>query len=120
MPSREEMIALLCSLPLELSRSDGISMLRAIDESGYRGNESAIGESDIRQYLLKHRHLIQEWSSYSESKRAGSGWHFDPDLKQVGLFLAGRRDQIQTFDDGASACACFIKKEVDSVLDIAV
>jgi len=91
-------------------------MLHGIDESGYRGNERAITENDIRQYLSKHPELSREWSIYSESKRTNSGWYFDYDLRRVGFFLGDGSEQIRTFDDVASACAFFIKNEVDSML----
>ena len=120
MRSIEDLIVALCSLPLKLSRGDGISMLQAIDESGYRGNESAVKESDIRQYLSEQPQLVREWSLYSENKRTDTGWYFDYELMQVGLFVRDGREHIRTFDDVASACSCFIKNEIDLMLDMSL
>ena len=109
-----KVIAKICELPVQFKSRGNVSLIRLVDESGYRSEPNALTVEAVSAHLLEHPDLIEVWLGYSRDKRS-SGWYIvqlPAGPFEVGSYPAGERISIA---DGASACAEFIVREVRSV-----
>lgn len=113
----QEVIESVCRIPSEFHQRGDVSVVRLVEESGYRIHRVAIAVDDLERYLRARPELVQDWDVYSASNRKGSGWYFDRAARSVGCYRDNRRQHEQVFDDAAQACATFIKREIDSIID---
>jgi hypothetical protein len=113
-------IKAVCEMAKTFGEAGHISMLTLLKESGYLENADLISEMQILEYVRKHSDLINTWLQYAEDKRTSQGWYVKspvenqkiPDVWIVGYYPNG---EINEFRDVASACAFFIKQEMEQL-----
>ena len=110
----------VCKMAKDFGERDNVSMIALLEESGYLENADQITEARILEYLQHHPGLVTTWVLQSENKRTDSGWYIraphDSDIHQdawvVGFYPAG---ETREFRDGASACAFYVKQEIEKI-----
>ena len=114
----QQVVMSVCSIPADFQRRGNVSVIRLLEDSGYRAFRDAIGVAEIQQHLQTHPDLIDDWSGYSSDKRCSSGWLFDDNRSSIRHYSSGKgRSREQTFGERSRACAEFIKRELDSILE---
>jgi hypothetical protein len=104
----------LCQLPRDFRGGDK-SPLRLVEDSGIRRATEQFTESAVLAVLRREPALVDDWLGYSADKRSG-GWYVtegDGDRYVVGT-IDGERI---VFDDVKVACASFIIRELDSMVN---
>jgi hypothetical protein len=94
------------------------SLLKA---TGYFELYDQIRESDIAKALAKQPECINQWLSWSDDKRTGSGWVFAKNSSGnyiVGYFPAAPGFEQKEYANIIEACANFIKKEIEEIRTI--
>lgn len=90
-----------------------------LKKSGYFAEHEQISDEIIRQKLAEHPERVNEWVNYSENKRSTPGWFLKTDDKRsyiVGYIDSQSRITEQNeFVDPITACAKFIKKEIEAM-----
>jgi hypothetical protein len=98
-------------------------MLDLLRESGYRESPDRVTEEALRSYLERHPQVIESWVIESIDQRSSEGWFLlDPATANAGgLWVVGFHPSGQrtTFDNGALACAVFIKRYVQRLGNLA-
>ena len=110
-----DMVASVCEIPVRFYVRGDVSLLRLVDESGYRDSPEALTVNAVSAYLAHHPDLVEAWLGYSSDKRGSSGWYFvekSPVKFEVGCHPNGPQ---LAFDDRDRACAEFIIHEVRSI-----
>ena len=110
----------VCNTARDFERRCNVSMIALLKESGYLENFNEVTEARILEYLQQHPDLVGTWVLYSENKRTDGGWYIltprdsqiPPNVWAVGFYPA---EETREFPDGASACAFFVKQEVESI-----
>lgn len=114
-----DVITHLVSLPHEFNRLGNISFHELLNESGYLNFSEEILVENIREALIEQPQRIDEWAQYSEDKRSSSGWYFRAESEGayvVGYYPDSREKNTRSpFEDRATACAAFIKHEVEDI-----
>lgn len=109
----------LIKLPSMFHRRGNVSIYDLLKETGYFEMNQQISEKIIQAALLQHPECVDEWLNYSEDKRTSTGWY----LRQEGINtyvigfiekeIGGKRQS--RFIDRITACAAFIKREVEDI-----
>jgi len=109
----------LCNLPLDFKVADK-SSLTLFQESKFADFYKVITQRDIKDYLSRHMNLIDAWKIWSEDKRTwGYYLSISPDKYFVGSFdKDGNENFAKSFDTAIDACAEFIFREANAILDI--
>lgn len=113
-----ETITNIIRLPWNFNNLGNISVYYLLQNSGYFEVYDQITEDAIREMLLSQTEHMNEWLLFSESKRVNSGWFLKKDANgyQVGYFPAKNiGDQPINYLDKATACAAFIKREIEDI-----
>jgi hypothetical protein len=94
-------------------------MYELLRQTGYFKLYDEVSEAGIREALARHPECVDEWISYSEDKRARSGWYIkqeDDTIYKVGcLSPEGGKNIETTYVDRIDACAVFIKHELEDI-----
>lgn len=117
--TKENCIEKTCNLPLDFKVSDK-SSLTLLQESKFADFYNDITKQDIKDYLSRHKNLIDNWEIWSEDKRTwGYYLSISPDKYFVGsLDKDGKENFSKSFSTAIDACAEFILREVSAILDI--
>lgn len=102
-------------MPVRFHARGDVSVLRLVDESGYRDSPAALTVNAVSAYLAQHSGLVDAWLGYSSDKRVLSGWYFterSADKFVVGYLGNHPNGGEFTFSDRIRACAEFIIREV--------
>lgn len=95
------------------------SIYTLLQETGYFELHSQILECDIHEAVTQHPECVHQWLAWSEDKRTDGGWYFQQDERGkyiVGLFAPEEGSSQRTeYSDANSACAAFIKHEIESI-----
>ena len=117
--SKDNCIEKICNLPLDFEVADK-SSFTLLQESKFADFHNDITKQDIKDYLSRHKNLIDNWEIWSEDKRTwGYYLSISPDKYFVGsLDKDGKENFSKSFATAEDACAEFILKEVSAILDI--
>ncbi len=106
------MIQSVCRIPIDLCEGPGLSVVEAVQRSGYLHNPDALTAPDVTAHLRRQPDLVDAWLRYSGDKRTPAGWyilkHEEHDY-EIGWFPGGERLR---FSDPAVACSEFIVREL--------
>jgi hypothetical protein len=117
MDTNDTVFKVIC-LARDFAASTKDSFFTMLKNTGYFEKYAEVTEEVIFQALLKNPGFIEDWLSFSENKRVESGAYFF--LSSSGKYVAGvinsdGSDKKKECLDGSSACAIFIKREIESV-----
>ena len=105
----------LCCLANELRRS-GKSVHRLVEESGIHAELHQFTERAILDVLRSAPELVADWLGYSQDKRTSGGWYLIEEDNN--RYVVGAIDGERVgFDDANAACASFIIREFDSMVN---
>ncbi len=98
-------------------------MLELVRASGWPEHPELATEAAIERILRTTPDLIRAWLGYSEDQRCSRGWYLvapsgdnpDRDGWAVGYLGDSAREPPERFPDGYSACACFIRRVMESI-----
>ncbi len=109
----------ICNLPLDFKVADK-SAYALLQESKYEVFYNDITKQEIKEYLSRHKSLIDNWKIWSEDKRAwGYYLSIGPDHHFVGsLDKDGKENFSKSFEVAEDACVEFILREISAILDI--
>ncbi|SFC85844.1 hypothetical protein SAMN05421747_1414, partial [Parapedobacter composti] len=101
------------------SSDNNQSIYSLLRNTGYFESHSNINENSIKEALEQHPQYVDQWLQWSEDKRVDSGWFFfiQNDRKYLVGFLdadKGTTEKME-YSDRKSACAVFIKRELESI-----
>lgn len=96
------------------------SMNDLLAETGYFNLFNQISEEKIKHELAKYPESIYYWILWSENKRTDQGWYLSIDNTKdkdyrVGYYRNGNLIKEDFFIDKESACASFIKNEIEDI-----
>ena len=102
------------------SREENTSIHDLLNECCYLKLPAAITESAIREALAEHPEFIADWHMFSLDKRCGSWfWRKCPrggfELGYVCGNEASELHEGRWYPDELSACAAFIKREIEEI-----
>jgi hypothetical protein len=118
-----EVLEAVYALPREfearVSLGQHVSLLALVEATGYLEAKDVIDEAMLAAGLRTRPAVVNGWLRYSADKQEAWGWFFEVDRRGrygVGLksgFCERTRGEIA---DPCSACASFIKEELDAIL----
>lgn len=116
----EKVISEIIHLPRKLIALKDVSAHFLLNESGYREVRNLVSVKLIQQALGAEPLCVEEWLAYSRDKRCG-GWYFTS-IKgaryAIGCLDEKSGESMQTeYSNPLEACAHFIKKEAEAMLD---
>lgn len=116
----EDVIKKIISLPLEFNRvGNNKSIYSLLRDTGYFSLHDKINENNVLGVLCNYLNFVEYWLTWSEDKRSRDGWYFlkkDNNKYIVGFIgFDSKNQKYLEFDDVVSACAAFIKKEIESI-----
>jgi len=90
-----------------------------LKQTGYFEKREEVSESLIKVALGQHSGYVDLWLRWSADKRSSSGWFFNPNdhQKYVVAYSNLEKGVIERmeYNDIISACAAFIKREIESI-----
>jgi len=107
----------LVGLAREFSQQNNLSIYELLQKINYHKVSDKISENDLYNELLRNPSYADDWLEYSQGKRC-FGWYFkeDEDGKyQIGHFDGSRCSEVN-YEDKLEACAIFLKKELDVIV----
>ena len=102
------------------SRGD-VSAYAILEQSGYFDRHADVTPDLLAAILASDTSLVDDWLAFSENKRANSGWYFrqEPTGFTVGFMGdAGNKLDENSYAGRIEACAEFIKREVEEMLQL--
>lgn len=119
MTTKDDCIEKICNLPLDFKIAYKSSFL-LLQESKFADFHNDITKKDIVDYLSRNKNLIDNWKIWSEDKRTCSYYlSLNPNNHSVGsLGKDGKINFSKSFTTVEEACAEFILREVNGILDI--
>jgi ribosomal protein S8 len=118
-----DVIAKVIDMPKRFSTDRNISIVNLLKESGYIEAFDQINESYIYKALTLKPERIHDWLIYSENKRTDSGWYFLKDSNDtyvVGYFPDKNDISEKKYPDAETACAAYIKKEIENIRSLII
>lgn len=117
--TKDNCIEKICNLPLDFKIADKSSVM-LLHESKFVDFSNDITKQDIKNYLSRHKNLIDNWEIWSEDKRTwGYYLSISADKYFVGsLDKGGKVNFSKSFETAVEACAEFILREVSAILEI--
>ena len=86
--------------------------------SGYVKVRPHLTIDRLSDYLRRNADAIQDWRRFSADKRTSEGWYLLGDSSWVvGYAGSNAPQEPQSFQDPAVACANFIFKELDGIVE---
>ena len=108
-------------LPLRFNEAGDKSIHAILAGMKYSELRCQITVEAIRNSLSRHPECVTDWLRYSEDKRSTGGWYFKE--ARSGEFIVGclaeddrKAASQQFYDDKIVACAVFVKRELDSIM----
>jgi len=95
-----------------------ISVCSLLKETGYFETYNIINESDFFIEIKKNPKYIDQWLTWSESKRTKNGYYFQKNDKGkyiVGFLNSKENLIICSFSNIEKACAKFVKLEIEEI-----
>jgi hypothetical protein len=119
--TKEKCLEKICNLPVHFKVSDK-SSVELLLESKFLEFSKEISQQEIKNYLLLHRNLIDNWKIWSENKRAlGYYLLINSEKYFIGsLDKNGSENFSKSFKTAEDACAEFILREVSAILEIKI
>jgi hypothetical protein len=114
----ENVVSVIVNLPGDFKRFGNISSYNLLKQSGYFETYNKIEVKDIIVVLNRAPKLVNSWMSWSEDKRADSGWFFLKDKANnyiVDNYAAQKDSGKCIYSNPIEACAEFIKREIESI-----
>jgi hypothetical protein len=106
-------------IPRRFNDLGNVSVYSLLKKSGYFEAHDQISEDAIHQAILDHPECLDDWVQYSEDKRT-TGWYIQN--RQDGTYAIGYipptgKENLTpiNYRDKTSACAAFIKREIESI-----
>lgn len=117
--TKDNCIERICNLPLVFKVADK-SSLTLLQESKFADLCNDITKQNIIDYLLLHGKLIKTWEIWSGDKRT---WGYYLSINSDNYFVGsldkdGKENFSKSFATAEEACAEFILREVNAILDI--
>lgn len=87
----------------------------------YPQHSHEISVKDIEAQLKAHAGFVDLWLQYSADQRVSTGWYIrmnNTNEYEVGFTDSGHHEHIHKFRDKYQACADYIKKELDAILNL--
>jgi hypothetical protein len=116
--TKEKCLEKICNLPVHFKVSDK-SSVELLLESKFLEFSKEISQQEIKNYLLLHRNLIDNWKIWSENKRAlGYYLLINSEKYFIGsIDNDGNENFSKSFNTAEDACAEFILREVNTILE---
>ena len=112
----QETIARVCAIPVAFRRDPDATIRRLLEESEYERFQDQVTPALLQQHLSLHPELVEAWIRYSEGKKVETGWYLEG--LAVGYYVPGiGMGRKQRYPDPAQACAEFIKKEMEALME---
>jgi|SRR4026207_240018 len=116
-----DVINALLRIPRRFYELGNVVFMTLLEESGYCAMPDQITESAIRDALNKQPEFMRDWQILSEDKRT-SGWYWqrNPNGGYEVTYISEvtwTDTEVLSYSDEASACAAFIKREIEGVRD---
>jgi hypothetical protein len=112
-----EVVKKVIAIPYDFNELGNKSQYQLVVESGYLDVHDQITKGVIFDALTKQPGRIKEWVQWSEDQRVSEGWFLRENngVSQIGAFSTkdGYKETLTTHLDLASACATFIKLQVE-------
>jgi hypothetical protein len=117
----EKCLEKICNLPVDFEVSNKTSVDLLL-ESKYKEFSNEVSQKEIKNYLLLHRNLIDDWKIWSENKRTlGYYLLINSEKYFIGsLDKNGNENLSKSFMTAEDACAEFILREVSAILEIKI
>lgn len=111
--TKDNCIEKICNLLLDFKVADK-SSLTLLQESKLKDFYHDIAKEDIKNYLSRHKSLIDSWEIWSEDKRTwGYYWSISSDKYFVGsLDKDGKGNFSKSFSTADDACAEYIDRNL--------
>jgi len=114
-----DVIVKVASLPVDLHEVQNSSFYELLRDTGYFEMCNSVSESEIANVLLGNLELVEKWFEWSENKRTSDGWYLLKNKNgnyEVGrIYKNGTKEVSLEFCDKISACAAYIKREIDEM-----
>jgi hypothetical protein len=120
----DDVVRAICSFPVDYGQG-GASPRDLLARTGYPPRQGQITPEQIEAYLREHPLLVDAWRQYSDDIRHSPAWYFtkadlftesDRNRWQVGLYDDGHH-QVRVLDDKVEACALFVIRTFDQMID---
>jgi hypothetical protein len=120
MPSIEDIIKRIINLPNEFHNSGNISMYALLKRTGYFELYTQIDETNILKELIINPGYFEQWLLLSAYKITTLGWYFveENNLYVVGYYPKEQNPTLLKYSYANTACAAFIKREIESIRTI--
>ena len=90
-----------------------------LKETGYFEKREEVSESLIKVALVQLFGYVDLWLTWSADKRSSTGWFFNPSDHQMYVVAYSTLEkgviERKEYNDIISACAAFIKREIESI-----
>jgi len=112
-----EVTSALVRLARRFYELGNVRFMTLVVESGYCEKPGEITEDEIRGALCQQPEFIHDWQILSEDKRT-SGWFWERTADgnyevKHSIGEPWRITEVLSYSDEASACAAFIKREIE-------
>jgi hypothetical protein len=112
-----EVVDKVAAIPKDFHELGNKSMYQLVIDSGYVDKHEQITNEIITYVLTQKPYRIMEWVQWSEDQRVSEGWFLREDNKiwSIGAFSTkdAYKESLTPFPDLRSACADFIKLELE-------
>jgi len=123
----EKVVEAICSMAKVHKERGDISIVALLEESGYSAISNEIPEHAIESFLRTQPDLVDSWHLYSMDQRCSPSWYIQEPSQNSSIgnewivgFMPGdvdSRKEVFKFKDGFQACAFFIKKFSNQILN---
>ena len=117
-------ISAIGRMPTEFRSRGDVSVMQLLIDSGYLASQSAITIDLLRNYFAEHPEAVEAWLRLSWDNRSWPSWYLqDPRSADsqamwvVGFYPGEHREY---FEQGADACAVFVKNKLTQMSGHAV
>jgi hypothetical protein len=117
--NRQICIEKICNLPVNF-KLENKSAWTIAKESNFSEEYSTISAQNIKEFLLRHSHLIEKWIIWSEDKRTVGNYLLISENK----FIIGALDENikkifeKEYETAIDACSEFVLLEIAAILNI--
>lgn len=105
-------------IPRDFDARGDVSFHTLLLESGYADQHDTVDVRMIEDVLRADPEFVTDWLQYSENKRSSAGWYFRkgaPSRWEVGYAGTEANKQASSYREQVTACADFIKKEIEAI-----
>jgi hypothetical protein len=123
-PPPAEVVEALCRLAVDHHRL-GLSPVQLLKDSDYLKAPGRLSEADVEPILRRDPELVASWQRYSEDQRCSPSWYLmEPGYAvgqnewRVGHLDRAYRKREWSFDDQYKACAFFVVRFVERLVEL--